>query len=87
MCSLEKNIERIKGVLVSEDVITYEFSSAAGKRFALIYVDGLAEKAQLGELVVKPLAAVAKDASLSDVRPVLASPEVKEGSDYDMAVK
>ena len=74
MCSLKKNIERIKGVLVSEDVITYEFSSAAGKRFALIYVDGLAEKAQLGELVVKPLAAVAKDASLSDVRPVLASP-------------
>lgn len=87
MCSLEKNIERIKGVLVSEDVITYEFSSAAGKRFALIYVDGLAEKAQLGELVVKPLAAVAEDASLSDVRPVLASPEVKEGTDYDMAVK
>ena len=44
MCSLKKNIERIKGVLVSEDVITYEFSSAAGKRFALIYVDGLAER-------------------------------------------
>ena len=87
MYSLQNSIKRIKDVLVSSDVITYEFSSADGKKFALIYVDGLCDKAQLGELVVKPLAGVKRDASLEDVRPVLASPEVKEGDDFDMAVK
>ena len=63
-------------MLVSEDVITYEFSSAAGKKFALIYVDGLTDKSHLGELVVKPLADAKADASYEDVRAVLASPEV-----------
>ena len=87
MPTIEENIKKIKDVLVSEDVITYEFSSAAGKKFALIYVDGLTDKSHLGELVVKPLADAKADASYEDVRAVLASPEVKEGDDYSVAVK
>ena len=87
MQSLSESIKKIKSVLVSADVITYEFSSAAGKKFALVYVDGLIDKAQLGELVVKPLAGVKNDATAEDVRPILASPEVKEDDDFSVAVK
>ena len=83
---LNKGIEAIKDVLVSADVIIYEFSSAAGKKFALIYVDGLVEKAQLGELVVKPLAKAGREAGAAEVRAILASPEVKE-VDIPSAIK
>lgn len=44
------------------------------------------EKPQLGELVVKPLAAAKKDATADDVRPVLASPEVKESDDFKTCI-
>lgn len=84
---LSQSIKKIKDVLVSADVITYEFSSAVGKKFALIYVDGLIDKAQLGELVVKPLAGVDREATAADIRAILASPEVKEGEDFAMAVE
>ena len=84
---LNQSIKKIKDVLVSADVITYEFSSAVGKKFALLYVDGLLDKAQLGELVVKPLAGVESKATAADIRAILASPEVKEGEDFAMAVK
>lgn len=84
---LNQSIKKIKDVLVSDDVITYEFSSAVGKKFALLYVDGLLDKAQLGELVVKPLAGVESKATAADIRAILASPEVKEGEDFAMAVK
>ncbi len=86
MYSLQNAIKKVKGVLVSADVICYEFSSLHGKKFALIYVDGLADKPQLGELVVKPLRQVEMDATADDVRYILASPEVKEGDDYAMAI-
>lgn len=87
MQRLSESIKKIKSVLVSADVITYEFSSAAGKKFALVYVDGLIDKAQLGELVVKPLAGVKSGATAEDVRSILASPEVKEDDDFSVAVK
>ena len=80
---LNQSIKKIKDVLVSADVITYEFSSAVGKKFALLYVDGLLDKAQLGELVVKPLAGVESKATVADIRAILASPEVKEGEDFE----
>ena len=87
MQRLSESIKKIKSVLVSADVITYEFSSAAGKKFALVYVDGLIDKAQLGELVVKPLAGVKNGATAEDVRPILASPEVKEDDDFWVALR
>ncbi len=87
MRDLRQNIDRIKDVLVSGDVITYEFTSLHGKKFALIYVDGLVDKVQLGELVVKPLRPVQSDAAIEEVRSILASPEVKEGDDFSVAVK
>ena len=87
MVTLEKNIKAVKDVLVSEDILVFEFKSSDGKKFAAIYADGIADKQVLGELVVKPLRGVKKDAPLDEVKLFLASPEVKDGSKIDEAIK
>ncbi len=87
MNTLEKSIKSIKDVLSSEDVLVFEFASDAGKKFAVIYADGLIDKQLLGELVIKPLRVVEKDASLQDVEFALASPEFKTGNKKKDAVK
>ncbi len=87
MVTLEKNIEGVKSVLKSPDIIVFEFSSLSGKKFAAIYADGLADKQLLGELVVKPLRQVEKDVKAKDVKLLLASPEVKDGKKIKDAIK
>lgn len=87
MITLEKNIKSVKDVLTSEDIIVFEFDSLGGKKFAAIYADGVADKQLLGELVAKPLRAVEKDASLDEVKKLLASPEVKDGVKIHDAIK
>lgn len=87
MVTLEKNIKSVKDVLTSEDIIVFEFDSLGGKKFAAIYADGVADKQLLGELVAKPLRAVEKDASLDEVKKLLASPEVKDGVKIPDAIK
>lgn len=87
MITLEKNIKSVKDVLTSEDIIVFEFDSLGGKKFAAIYADGVADKQLLGELVAKPLRAVEKDASLDEVKKLLASPEVKDGVKIPDAIK
>ena len=79
MVTLEKNIKSVKDVLTSQDIIVFEFNSLAGKRFAAVYADGLADKQLLGELVVKPLKEAEKEIELDGVKRLLASPEVKDG--------
>ena len=87
MITLDKNVKSVKDVLTSEDIIVFEFVSLGGKKFAAIYADGVADKQLLGELVAKPLRAVEKDASLDEVKKLLASPEVKDGSKIPDAIK
>ncbi len=87
MITLDKNVKSVKDVLTSEDIIVFEFDSLGGKKFAAIYADGVADKQLLGELVAKPLRAVEKDASLDEVKKLLASPEVKDGSKIPDAIK
>lgn len=87
MITLEKHIEAVKKILKSEDVLVFEFVSERGKKFAAIYADGLIDKNQLGELVIKPLSVVKKDAKFEDIKLYLASPELKEGKKIDDAVK
>lgn len=87
MVTLQKNIKAVKDVLTSEDVLVFEFMSEHGKKFAAIYADGIADKALLGELVVKPLRAVEKTAKIDDVKLLLASPEVKDGKGIENALK
>ena len=87
MITLEKNIKSVKDVLTSQDIIVFEFDSLGGKKFAAIYADGLADKQLLGELVVKPLRDVEKDASAQEVKRFLASPEVKDCVKIPDAIK
>ncbi len=87
MATLEKNIKAVKDVLVSEDILVFEFKSSDDKKFAAIYADGIADKQILGELVVKPLRDVKKDSPLDEVKQLLASPEVKDGEKIEDAIK
>lgn len=87
MITLEKQIDAVKSVLKSEDILVFEFASDDGKKFAAVYADGLIDKNQLGELVIKPLGAVKKNAKFKDIKLFLASPELKEGKKVADAVK
>ena len=87
MVSLEKNIKSVKDKLSSEDILVFEFNSSEGKRFALIYADGIVDKQLLGELVIKPLKDAAKEDGLENIKKLLASPEIKDGNKIEDAVK
>lgn len=87
MITLDKSVKAIKSILKSEDILTFEFVSDGGKKFAVIYADGIVDKQLIGELVVKPLRAVKPDDKFEDVKLLLASPELKEGSKTKDAVK
>lgn len=87
MVTLEKSIKSVKSVLTSEDILVFEFASDGGKKFAAVYADGLIDKNQLGELVVKPLRVVEKNAEFEEVKQFLASPELKDGNKTADAIK
>ena len=87
MITLEKSIKSIKDILTSEDILVFEFASDKGKKFAVIYADGLIDKQLLGELVIKPLRHVDLEADKEEVKAALASPELKDGKKIADAVK
>ena len=84
---LKTRLKHIKEILTSPDILTFEFSSPHGKKFALVYLDGITDKQLMGELVIKPLGRVKGDAPPGAVRSLLASPEVKESKDISVAVE
>ena len=85
--SVKQRIGAVKKILPSEDILVFEFESAAGKKFAVIYADGIVDKNMIGELVIKPLRAAEKDVTAAEVKKLLASPDVKDGKDLKDAVK
>ena len=87
MVTLEKNIKSVKDKLSSEDILVFEFASLSGKKFAVIYADGIADKELLGQLVVKPLRDAEKDEDLEGVKKRLASPDIKDGEKTEDAIK
>lgn len=87
MVTLEKNIKSVKDILTSQDILVFEFSAESGKKFAVIYADGIADKALIGELVIKPLKYAQENCDLTAVKQLLASPEVKDGKKIQDAVK
>ncbi|MCM1438104.1 MAG: spore germination protein [Roseburia sp.] len=85
--SIKQRIAAVKKILPSEDILVFEFESSAGRKFAVIYADGIVDKNMLGELVIKPLKEAEKDISAEEVKKLLASPDVKDGKDLKDAVK
>ena len=67
--------------------MVFEFNSLSGKRFAVIYADGIVDKQLLGELVIKPLRDAEKEDKAEDIKQLLASPEVKDGEKIEDAIK
>lgn len=53
--SLQKNLDELKRLLPSEDILTYAFQSADGVDCAILYADGLVNKQLLGDLIARPL--------------------------------
>lgn len=71
--SLQKNIERLKKQLPSEDVLTYSFETEDRVSCALLYADGMVNKQLLGDLIARPLSRLVlgantkKDGSMVEV--------------------
>lgn len=53
--SLKSNLQTVKKLLPSEDILTYNFNTADGTACALVYADGMVNKELLGALVARPL--------------------------------
>lgn len=83
---LKENVQAVKNILVSQDILVFEFQSLCGRKFAVIYADGIADKNMLGELVVKPLRQAEEGDGAQEIRRLLASPEVSDGKDLQDAV-
>ena len=56
--SLQQNLQTLKKLLPSEDILSYSFQTADGTDCALLYADGIVNKELLGELVARPLSAL-----------------------------
>ena len=56
--NLQKNLQTVKKLLPSEDILTYEFETQDGVSCALVYADGMVNKELLGALIAKPLSAL-----------------------------
>ena len=55
--SLTKNINTIKQKIPSQDVIYYTFKTP-NQTFCTIYIDSITDKAQVGELLIRPIYAL-----------------------------
>lgn len=53
--SLQENLQTIKNLLPSEDILSYAFETSDGVACAIVYADGIVNKELLGRLVAQPL--------------------------------
>ncbi|MBQ8352319.1 MAG: spore germination protein [Clostridia bacterium] len=88
--SLTDNRKAVKNRLPAEDILTFSFESLDGVECVLVYADGMVNKHLLGELVARPLQAVAlpdgesrKDVVATTCR----FPEIKELTRLDECEK
>ena len=80
---LKDNIEGVKSVLSAKDILVYEFLTGDGTECAIVYTDGMVDKALLGDLAARPLSKLTpenkeKGFTLEEVKQTLLFPELKE---------
>lgn len=64
--NLKENIRAIKSVLAAEDILVYTFRTGDDTECAVVYTDGMTDKALLGDLAARPLSKLnASDVPLS----------------------
>ena len=80
---LKDNIEGVKSVLSAEDILVYGFLTGDGTECAIVYTDGMVDKALLGDLAARPLSKLTpenkeKGFTPEEVKQTLLFPELKE---------
>ncbi|MBR7100574.1 MAG: spore germination protein [Clostridia bacterium] len=76
--NLQENLDEFKRLLPAEDVLNFEFLTGDGTKCVAVFIDGITDKALLGELVAKPLGMYEGKATFDEIKKRLASPENKE---------
>ncbi len=56
--SLKTNLDGLKALLPSEDILSYEFQTADGVNCLILYADGMVDKQLLGDLIARPLSKI-----------------------------
>ena len=89
---LENNEKTLKQLLPAEDILSYAFTTKDGVSCMLFYADGIVNKELLGELAIKPLAALTikkqpqkPECLLNSVLETLCFPELKTVQVYQDA--
>ncbi len=85
---IKTNLENFKKYLPSEDILTYEFTTADGVDCAILYADGIVNKQLLGDLVARPLSrktakTEGKTVSEEFIQKALLFPELKTADTYE----
>ena len=55
---LQDNLQALKRRLPAEDILSYAFASKDEVTCAIVYTDGIVNKGQLGDLIVRPLSSL-----------------------------
>ncbi len=91
---LQKNMEELKKLLPSEDILSYEFQTADKVDCAILYADGIVNKQLLGDLVARPLSrlSIKKDGGKVALNEEIIEktnlfPEFKTAENFQDAVK
>lgn len=80
--SLKKNIQKLKTILISDDVCFIEVK-AGNVSGTVIFINELVDKHALGELVLRPLSTFDGKADENAINAVLSSPEKKTETDVN----
>ena len=73
----EKCKEALKKLLPAEDFLTFDFCSAGGAAFCVVFADPLTDKDLLGQQVISPLQNYRGKLRAEDVAEAISSPETK----------
>lgn len=84
--SLKENLNYLKKELSADDVIFYDLKIGGVRNACLIFVDSMTDKAEVGSLLVKPLANFTEKPTYSAVKNSLLSPERKEFTNAEQAI-
>lgn len=84
--SLKKNIEKIKEIAASDDVIFFDFTTA-DKNATAVFIDDLSDKEAVGKQVVKPLADNLKTPRVSSAVKTVILPETEVITDIKKAIE
>lgn len=75
------NVELLKNILTSEDILVFGFETKDGAACAAVYADGMTDKALLGEQIARPLSAENAPGTADEAAKLLQAPEIKKEKD------